>query len=96
MPVRKQLEKIKSVDIDVDALIDKGAPVKSDKVPADAEKKNDTDEKPSESEWTHLNLRLPKTMLKQIDECLKARIGMPRSVWLLEALQEKLKRCENE
>lgn len=82
MVIRKALEKVRVSDIDVDALIDKGGEVKSDKK--------------SDGDWTNINLRLPKSMLKQIDECLIDRIGLPRSVWLLEAIQEKLKKVANE
>jgi hypothetical protein len=42
-----------------------------------------------------LCLRMPLEMLNQIDSSVKKRIGLPRTVWILEAIQEKLKKEES-
>lgn len=68
--VRKQLKQV-----DVDALIEKGAKVKSDKI----SKKS-----------VCLNLRIPYYLLQQVDSAFKNRVGMNRTRWILEAIQQKL------
>ena len=78
MTVRKPLEKSIRED-EIDALIDKGAHVKND-------------EANSRDEWTNINLRIPKRMLGKINITLSSRIGMTRTSWILEAIQEKLER----
>lgn len=78
MAVRKPLEKIIS-DIDIDALISKGAHVIEDN-------KKESNTKKS----THINLRIPKDMLAQINDCMKRRVGISRIGWILEAIQEKI------
>lgn len=83
MSVRKKLEIPKLEEVDVDALIEKGAKVKEDKVE-------------ESKKWTIINLRLPTDMLSNVDEEVKERIGMTRTGWILEAINEKLKRCLND
>ena len=83
MSVRKKFEIAKVEEVDVDALIEKGAKVKEDKVEEN-------------KKWTIINLRLPTNMLGDVDEEVKERIGMTRTGWILEAIQEKLKRSKNE
>lgn len=68
----------------IDKLLSKGAPVKEDM--AELEKE--------ESKWTHINFRMPTQMLKKVDEALNDRVGISRNGWLLEAVQEKLKRSQ--
>lgn len=84
MAVKKPVEKLIS-EQDIDTLISRGAPVSEDK-------KKEFDPKKS----THINLRIPKNMLNQVDEVMKKRVGISRIGWILEAIQEKLKRIENE
>lgn len=79
MGVKKQVEKQKHTEYDIDKLISKGALVREDIKPEE-EKKN-----------THLNFRIPTEMLSKVDEALKERVGISRNGWILEAIQEKLK-----
>ncbi len=72
MVVRQPINRQEMVDIE--ALIDKGAHVK-----ADAKK---------EEECSYINLRVPSALLKQVDECLKTRVGIKRTGWILEAMQK--------
>lgn len=81
MSVRKRPEKPTN-DIDVEALISKGAHVKEDQIA-------------EEKKWTCINIRISLDMLGQVDETLKARVGIKRTGWILEAIHEKIKR-ENE
>jgi hypothetical protein len=68
--------------IDIEKLIDKGAPVKEE------------NKVEKESEWTNINIRIPRAMLNEIDEAVKARIGLTRTGWVLESFFEKLKRTK--
>ena len=71
-----KFEKPKSLD----DYIDKGAPVKADKViPRNKDKVNFT-------------FSIPKYLLAIIDEELESRAGISRTGWILEAIQEKIKR----
>jgi len=79
MSVRKKLEKPKIEEVDVDALIEKGAKVKEDQV---AESKK----------WTYMNLRITVEMMGDVDEAVEERVGITRTGWILEAIHEKLKR----
>ena len=79
MSVRKKLEKPKIEEVDVDALIEKGAKVKEDQV---AESKK----------WTYMNLRITVEMMSDVDEAVEERVGITRTGWILEAIHEKLKR----
>ncbi len=83
MSVRKKLEKPINENIDIDALIEKGARVKEDKIE-------------DSKQWTYINIRIPVKMLDNVDECVSNRIGITRTGWLLEAIHEKLKRSKNE
>lgn len=80
MAVRKPVEKPKQSEAYIDKLISKGALVLED-IKLEEEKKN-----------THLNFRLPTEMLKKVDEALKDRVGISRNGWILEAIDEKLKK----
>src|SRR6185436_12947581 len=46
----------------------------------------------NEKEWMNMNLRIRNDILKILDEEVKKRIGMNRTAWILEAIQEKFKR----
>lgn len=83
MSVRKRLEKAKADEVDVDALIDRGAKVKEDKV--EATKK-----------WTYINVRIPVDMLNDVDQTVNERVGITRTGWILEAIHEKIKRSKKE
>lgn len=45
--------------------------------------------------WISIQLRLSGDMIESIGSSLKQRIGLSRNAWILEAIQEKLKREEN-
>jgi predicted HicB family RNase H-like nuclease len=77
--VLKKLEKPKSLD----EFIDGGGNVASDKEPE--EKK----------EWSHFTLRIRKDLSADIDKVLEHRVGISKTGWILEAIQEKLRK-ENE
>ncbi len=77
MVIRKPPEK--KSESDIEALIRKGAKVKSD-----------SSEEVS-PEWSHIHLRIPTKMIEGIDIYVKDRPGMTRTGWILEALQEKIK-----
>ena len=83
MSVRKPLEKSQNHQpmLDIETLISRGASVTEDNR-MEAERKA----------WTHLNLRISIEMLNNIDEAMKERVGISRTGWILEAIQEKIKR----
>lgn len=81
--VKKLVEKkLKNIETNIDELLSKGAPVKEDMSQFNKE----------ENKWTHINFRVPTQMLKKVDDALKERVGISRNGWLLEAIDEKLKR----
>lgn len=45
--------------------------------------------------WISIQLRLSSEMIESIGATLKERVGLSRNAWILEAIQEKLKREEN-
>ena len=79
MSVRKKFEHPKSEEIDVDALIEKGAKVKEDRVQ-------------ESKKWTYMNLRISVEMMNQVDEAVSERVGITRTGWILEAIHEKIKK----
>lgn len=60
-------------------VIDKGARVKADNVKG----------------WSNFNLRIRDDMVTGIEEDLENRIGLTKTGWILEAIQEKLKRLHD-
>lgn len=50
------------------------------------------DETEKKKKWINHTLRIRKDLLLQIDIALEHRIGLTKSAWILEAIQEKLKR----
>ena len=70
----RKFEKPKSLD----EFIDKGAPVSSD-VSQNCAK-----------EWTNFTLRIRKDLSQKIDNTIENRIGITKTAWILEAIQEKL------
>jgi hypothetical protein len=50
------------------------------------------DQKKQTIKWCSLHLRLPEVFLEKIDEVLKNRFSISRTAWILEAIQEKLKK----
>jgi hypothetical protein len=55
---------------------------------------NDIEHK-QRKQWTCISLRFPKEMLIEIDEMLKDRVGITRTGWILQTLQEKLEKTAN-
>lgn len=83
MVVSKPLEK--TVDQKtIDKLIDKGARVKED---------NKDDE---EKMHYNLNLRVPVDLFLDMEEVHQKRVGISRTGWILEAIQEKIRRDSND
>lgn len=44
------------------------------------------------NEWTNFTLRIKLDMLQDIDEALEETVGISKTGWILQAIQEKLKR----
>ena len=62
----------------IEQVIDKGGRVVSDQ---EVEKK-----------WVNFTLRIRADMLKDIDDALEETVGISKTGWILQAIQEKLKR----
>ena len=79
---RKPVPRSTSVPVDVDSLIRKGGSVAEDEAASSSARKT-----------IPITLRIPRGLLKQVDEFLKTRaVPIPRHTWLLEAVHEKLAR----
>ncbi len=63
----------------LEQVIEKGADVTSDK-------------KIDKENWVIFSLRIRTDLLEKIDNRLHNRLGMKKTSWILEAIQEKLKR----
>jgi len=46
------------------------------------------------TEWVVSSLRIKKSMLEDIDKALQETVGISRTGWILQAIQEKLKRTD--
>jgi len=66
---------------EIENVISKGALVKEDN-------------RNNAKKFTHLNFRIPTSMLFMVDEALEERVGISRNGWILEAIHEKLKGIE--
>lgn len=75
--VLKKLEKKEPPTLE--EIIDRGGNVSADK----------TDDKKG---WTHFTLRIRKDLSADIDKVLEHRVGISKTGWILEAIQEKLKK----
>lgn len=81
--VKMPFEKKQPVpQVDIGKLIDKGAPEKEDLKVEDSKK------------CAYINLRIPCTMLDEIDEVVEETIGITRTGWILQTLQKELKRLK--
>lgn len=76
--VLKKLEKDQKTSIQ--QVVDRGGEVAADK------------ESGSEKDWKQFNIRLRNDLSRQIDQMLLDRPGLSKTVWILEAINEKLKR----
>lgn len=83
MTIRKKITRTDEAITDVDSareqVISRGGHVVADI------------ESSKTKEWTTLCLRIPITMVSQIDALLEERIGLSRTAWILEAIQKTLK-----
>lgn len=79
MPFEKKHIDSHKKAVDVNKLIDKGAPVKNDRL--DESKK-----------WACVNLRFPSALLQEIDEFVEGLVGTSRTGWILQTLQKELRR----
>lgn len=43
-------------------------------------------------EWIYINLRIRKDLADGMEKMLEDRVGMSRTSWILEAIQEKIKK----
>lgn len=80
MVLRAKVEKTDTKTETIDEVISRGGHVLAD---LDAKKKK---------EWINFCLRIPVDMLDRIDQELEDRIGISKTGWILEAIQEKLKK----
>ena len=75
--------KPKNQNQNVDAFIDRGLSTGTEKLPTIDD----------DTEVARVQLRLTKGKLREIDEALRQRkVKIPRHVWLLEAIEEKLEK----
>ena len=65
--------------MELEKVIDKGGQVAADT---------------QEKRWTNFTLRIRTDMLANIDEALEETVGISKTGWILQAIQEKLKRIE--
>jgi len=64
--------------VDVEKLIDKGAPVK--------------EEISEDKKWKFINLRIPSSMIDEIDEIVSDQVGITRTGWILQLIHRELKK----
>ena len=82
MPIREKIEKPK---IDMNKLREKVIS-RGGHVTADMEE--------NKKKWMNFCLRIKVEMLDQIDKIVEERAGISKTGWILEAIQEKLKACD--
>lgn len=63
----------------LNSVIDNGAKVKAD----------------NSKGWSNFNLRIRDDMVTGIEEDLENRIGLTKTSWILEAIQEKLRKLND-
>lgn len=78
---KKQPQKPMS-QVEINRLIEKGAPVKQDS--SEEEKK-----------WTCVNLRFPTALLNEVDEIVNGMLCMSRTGWIFQTIQKELKRLNS-
>jgi len=49
----------------------------------------------SKDTWHLFSLRIRQDLLDEIDDVLEKRVGISKTAWILEAIQQKLKRKDN-
>ena len=65
--------------VNVNKLIDKGAPLKDE-------------QKENPKKWTKLCLRIPDNLLEEIDVLVDNTVGITRTGWILQTLQKEVSR----
>lgn len=66
----------------IEQVIEKGGHVK-----ADLQQDN--------TQWTHFTLRIKTSMLKELDVALEETVGISKTGWILQAIQEKLRKAND-
>ena len=82
MVVRAKIEK-NEIEIEKERMkiIQQGAPISS-------QKNHDI------KEWTNFTLRIKTQMIDDIEECLKDMAGLTKTGFILQAIQEKLRKID--
>jgi len=86
-PPSDLIGKIKS-EKHIDSIVNKGAPVKEDA--------KQEDKKVKEEKWKLVPIRMPEKLIRELDDKIEKRLGLSRNAWILEAIQEKINRKNNE
>ncbi len=74
----------KSNEKEIEKIINKGG--------GGIEENQNSSEETKVDPWTLITVRLPKVLLKDIDDEVAGRFGLSRNAWILEAFQGKLKK----
>jgi hypothetical protein len=74
--IKKLLEKKL---LDTESFINKGAEVSADK-------------QHNKAQWSNYTLRIRKDISTDIDQAVEQRVGLSKSAWIMEAIQEKLRK----
>jgi hypothetical protein len=78
MVIKKKLEREETIDQNMrNKIIEKGASVAADQ---------------DLKEWINISLRITRELIGTIDSGLNTRVGISRNAWILEAIQEKIRR----
>ena len=56
----------------------------------------DLKKNPPKDEWDRIVIRIKKEAIKTIDEIVASTMGLTRTGWILQAIEEKLKGTKNE
>jgi hypothetical protein len=80
MAIRQKIDKKPASTPSVEKVIERGGHVAADR-------NND-------QEWTNFCLRIRKDIVERMEGLISQRLGMTKTGWILEAIQEKLKRDE--
>lgn len=56
--------------------------------------KESTKPKDEKLTWTNICVRIPTSLLNDVDKTVKKRFSVSRNGWILESIQEKLKETE--
>ena len=89
---KKSEEELKEEEFD--KIIKMGAPVKEDikKEETQENVKQEENKQEEKEKWKLVPVRMPEKLLKELDDKIEKRIGLSRNAWILEAIQEKMRR----